>query len=121
MYTNADITIYLYDGGKYTRTPVEKVFWSDTKQSNIKETGLTNADSVKIMIPISSANNLEFTTSKDLVVKGIIDYEVDSTSQQTISNSLATLNKTYDVHTITSADDKRYGSSNMWHYDLSCK
>lgn len=122
MYTNADITLYLYqEDGSYKRTPIEKVFWSDSKQSNVKETGLTSADSAKIMIPISSANDLEFTTAKDLVVKGIIEFEFDTTSQQTISESYKTLTATYDVHTVSSADDKRYGSKNMQHYDLSCK
>jgi hypothetical protein len=121
MYTNADITLYLYNKGKYTRSVIKRVFWSDTRQANVKDTGLANADAVKIMIPITSADNLTFTIGKDLVIKGIIEHEIDSTSQQGISNSLKYLNENYETRTVTSADDKRYGSKEMHHYDLSCK
>lgn len=119
MYTNADITVYLYDKGLYTRMVIEDVFWSDSKQSNIKESGIANADSVKIMIP--TTDEILFTTSKDLVVKGKVELEIDTTSQQTISESKKTLNDNYNVYTVNSADDKRYGSKRMQHYDLSCK
>jgi len=121
MYTNTDCTIYFYNKGQYTRQVIEDVFWSDTKQANVKETGLINADSVKLMIPISSANNLSFTLQKDIVVKGVSQYEIDNTSQKTISDSLTHIVNVLDGHSITSADDKRYGSPNMHHYDLSCK
>lgn len=123
MYTNADITLYACPDGKYTRYEIEGVFWEDVKQSNIIKSGMSTADSVKVFIP---ANNLpggvKFTTGKDLIVKGIVDFEVDNTSQQTISTSLKTMKEAYDrVVTVSVVDDKLYGSPMMQHIQLSCK
>jgi hypothetical protein len=101
---------------------INKVFWQEVKQSNIEKTGLTSADSVKIFIPASSApDGQNFTTSKDLAVKGIIAFEFDNTSPQTISASLTALKATNDVYTVTVADGKLYGSQHMQHYQISCK
>lgn len=121
MYTNADMTLYLYNSGAYTRVAIEKVFWSETKQSNVRELGIANADSLKVMIPFTSASNLNFTLNKDVLVKDIVTDEIDATSQQTVSQSLDALKKKYKVFTVSSADDKGYGSQRMHHYDLSCK
>ena len=37
MYTNADVTLYLYSkegkAEKYTRMPIEGVYWEDVRQS----------------------------------------------------------------------------------------
>jgi len=121
MYTNADCTIYYSRNGQYIRQAIQDIFWSDTKQANVLKTGLTNADSLKVMIPVSSANDLAFTAGKDIIVKGINAFEFDNTSQQTISQSLTALKALTTVFTISSADDKRYGSPNMHHWDLSCR
>lgn len=123
MFTNADMTLYSCGkDGKFTRTVIEKVFWEEVKQSLIEKTGLASADSVKVFIPASSApDGLHFTTSKDLVIKGIIDTEFDNTSQQTIAASLTDLKDSHDVYSVTVADGKLYGSQRMQHYQISCK
>lgn len=123
MYTNADMTLYSCSkDGKYTRKVIQKVFWQEVKQSNIDKTGLTSADSLKVFIPASSApDGLDFTTSKDLVIKGEVLTEFDNTSQATISASLTALKATHDVYTVTVADGKLYGSQNMQHYQISGK
>jgi len=123
MYKNADITLYAYYEGKYTRHPIENVFWDEVKQSNIIKSGLTTADSVKIFIPAENLpEGIKFTTGKDLIVKGIVDFEIDNTSQQTISASLKTLKENFDtVVTVMVVDKKLYGSPRMQHIQLSCK
>jgi hypothetical protein len=123
MYTNADMTLYSCGkDGKYTRSVINDVFWQESKQSNVEKTGLVSADSVKIFVPASSApGGLDFTTSKDLVIKGVIATEFDNTSQATISASLTALKAAHDVYTVTIADGKLYGSQNMQHYQISCK
>lgn len=123
MYTNADMTLYSCGkDGKYTRKVINKVLWQEVKQSNVEKTGLTSSDAIKIFIPDSSApDGLDFTTSKDLVIKGEVLTEFDNTSQTTISASLTALRAAHDVYTITVADGKLYGSQNMQHYQLSCK
>lgn len=121
MKPNADITLYHYDDGKYTRQIINGVYWFAIKQSNVIKSGLVNADSVSIHIPVSSAKNLEITTSKDLVINGTVTMDIDNTSQQTQSVSLKALNESYDVFTVTAFDPKLYGSRRMQHYELSCK
>ncbi len=123
MYTNADMTLYSCSkDGKYTRTVINKVFWQESKQSNIEKIGLVTADSIKIFIPASSApNGLKFTTGRDIVVKGVIEFEFDNTSSATVGTSLTALKTSNEVYTITVADAKLYGSQSMQHYQLSCK
>lgn len=123
MYTNADMTLYSCSmDGKYTRTVINKVFWQEVKQSNIEKTGLTSSDSVKVFIPDSSApNGLNLTPVKDVVVKGEITFEFDNTTPQTIGDSMINLKSLHEVHSVSVADDKLYGSKNMQHYQISCK
>lgn len=130
MYTNTDITLYSYGkDGSYTRHEIkgknEKkgVMWEDVKQSNVLKSGLSTIDAVRVFIPTENLpGGVKFTTGKDLIVKGIVDFEVDNTSQQTISASLKTMRETYDrVVTVSVVDDKLYGSPRMQHIQLSCK
>lgn len=123
MYTNADMTLYSFSkDGKYTRSVIHDVFWQEVKQSNIEKTGLTSVDSLKVFIPASSApDGLDFTTSKDIVIKGEVVTEIDNTSQASISASLTALKAAHDVYAVTVADGKLYGSTNMQHYQISGK
>lgn len=123
MYTNADITLYSYTDGKYTRYPIIGVFWDDVKQSNITKSGMSTADSVKIFIPVDNLpGGIKFTTGKDWIVKGITEFEFDNTSSQTISESTKELKATNDkVVILTVVDEKLYGSPRMQHVQLSCK
>ena len=126
MYTNADVTLYLYSkSGKverYTRLPVEDVYWEDVKRANTLMTGQSNADSVLIVIPLESLSGpISFAPGKDFAVKGLIDFEVDNTSPAVLSASLSELKNTYRFVTITTVDDKLFGSEAVQHYELSCR
>lgn len=130
MFTNTDITLYKMDtSSHYTRYPItgktslNGAFWDDVKQSNIIKTGILTIDSVTVFIPVGNMPEgiNDFTTGKDLIVKGIVDFEFDNTSQATVSNSMKTLQANNRVVTISVADDKRYGSTDMQHWELSCK
>lgn len=120
MYTNADMTLYSGDPKiGYARKVINGVFWQEVKQSNIEKTGLTSADSVKVFITASSApDGLKLTTSKDMVIKGIVETEIDNTSAQTISASVSALKLEHDVYMVTVADGKLYGSPMMQHYQI---
>lgn len=126
MYTNADVTLYLYkkDGKleKYVRTPVEGVYWEDVKQSTFLKIGQRDAVSVLLVIPLESLTGpLQFTSGKDLAVKGIIDTEIDSSSKEALSKALAALKAAHHYVTVTTADERLYGSGSVQHYELSCK
>lgn len=126
MYTNADVTLYLYskDGKveKYTRRPVEGVYWEDVKQSTFLKTGQRDARSVLLVIPLNSLDvPIEFTQGKDLVVKGIVEDEIYCSSQEAMSKSLAALKSVHGFLTVTMVDERLYGSESARHYEISCK
>lgn len=148
MYTNTSATLYNYDRDKktgkvtYRRTVLENVFWDDSKQSNVLKSGLTSAESVNVCVPFDVKTNGKtyvspktymnsedkeniFTfvaNSQDLIVKGTIDYEVDNTSNQTISESLSYMKNNFDyVMTVSVVDMKDFGSKHMQHWELGGK
>ncbi len=126
MFTNADATIYLYSKKngveKYTRLPIEGVYWEEISQSTLLKTGEKNSASVLLVIPLENLESpIEFTPGKDLAVKGIITDEIDSSSQAVLSKSLAALRAAQKLITITSADAKLYGSEAVQHYELASK
>lgn len=145
MYTNTGATLYNYDRDKatgkvtYRRTYLRNVFWDDSKQSNVLKSGLTSVESVNISVPFDvdaegktykspkeylnstdKDNSFTFTAnSQDLIVKGIIDYEINNSSSQKISESLSYLKNNYDyVMTISIVDMKDFGSENMRHWEI---
>lgn len=150
MYTNTDATLYNYfkdkESGKvkYRKTYLKNVFWDDTKQNNVIKSGLTTIESVLICIPFSvetegkqyaspkeyfkltddkKDKSFTFTAnSQDLIVKGRIDYDINNTSMQTISESLSYLRNNYDnVMTISVVDEKDFGSESMRHWEIGGK
>jgi hypothetical protein len=126
MYTNADVTLYLYSKcGKqesYRRIFVEDVFLDDVKQSNVLKTGQRDSDSVLLVIPLESLfEPIRFTAGKDLAVKGQCNMEIDCADQKRMSESLQKLKQCYGCVTIMAADEKLFGSESMQHYELSCK
>lgn len=150
MYTNTDATLYNYfkdkETGKvsYRKTYLKGVFWDDVKQSNVIKSGLATVESVLICIPFSvNADNKVYKSpkeyqklsdeekdnaftfvanSQDIIVKGIVDYDIDNTSSKTISEGLMYLRNNYDsVMTISVVDEKDFGSEAMRHWELGGK
>jgi len=120
MFTNTDATIYLYSkengAEKYTRLPIEGVYWEEISQSTLLRTGEKNSASVLMVIPLESLDApVEFTPGKDLAVKGIVTEEIDSSSQLVLSKSLAAFKAAHKLVTITSTDGKLYGSEAVQH------
>lgn len=106
---NADITLYnrFVDKGiyKYQRTAIEGVNWQIKRSATVTDKGLLSADSILIFIDkindktyvgpkefqrLTNKTNY-FTLSKDdIIVKGIIDYEI------TEVNTIKKLQSEYD-------------------------
>lgn len=126
MFTNADVTLYLYDKEgnteTYTRRPVAGVFWDEVEGATVLKTGQKNTASVLLVVPLESlAEPVAFTPGKDLVVYGLVDDKIDGADQKTLSEALAGLKAKYRYRTIMTADAKLYGSESMRHYELTCK
>lgn len=121
MRTNADMTLYHLRENGYERKEILNVWWEHSKISNTEKTGMVNADAVTVLIPLSSAPTLLIETGKDLVVKGICDFEFDNASQASQSASLKQLKQDREVFTVNAFDPLLFGSADMQHYELSCK
>ena len=126
MYTNADVTLYLYSKEgkveKYIRMPIEGVYWEDVRQSTYLKTGQRDSTSVLLVIPLESLDGpIKLTQGKDLIVKGIIEDEIDCSSQEAISKSLAALKASHGFLTVVTVDERLYGSESVQHYELACK
>lgn len=119
MYTNTDITLYSFAGGRYERLVINNVFYQESEQTNIIKSGIANVSSALILIPYKT--DMLFKKGKDLIVKGICETLIDNTSPQTISQSIKALRQAHKVLTVMTADEKKIGSKDMWHYELGCK
>ena len=126
MFTNADATLYLYRKDEknvsYLRQPIEEVYWEDVRQSTFLKTGQRDAASALLVIPFESLTDpLMLTQGKDLVVKGIVEDEIDGSTPEALSKAMATLKEKYHYLTVTTVDEYLYGSESVQHYELSCK
>lgn len=121
MRTNADMTLYHWNGAGYNRREIRDVWWENAKISNTEKTGMVNADAVTILIPAGSAPDLAVTTGKDMVVKGICEFEFDNSSEESRSAGMKQLKADQEVFTVNAFDPMLFGSPNIQHYELSCK
>lgn len=126
MFTNSDITLYLCtkEGKleKFTRRVVRNVYWEDVEHSTFIKTGQRASCIALVMIPLSSlGGTLNFTKGKDLMVKGVVDFKFDNTSQTTIAEGIAKLKTNYKALTLVSVDERLYGSKSVQHYELTGK
>ena len=126
MYTNADVTLYLYSkegrAEKYTRMPIEGVYWEDVRQSTYLKTGQRDGTSVLLVIPMESRDGpMKLIQGKDLAVKASMKDEIDCSSQEAMSKSLAALKSAHGFVTIVTVDERLYGSESVQHYELACR
>lgn len=121
MFTNSDITLYLCtkEGKleKFTRQVVRNVYWEDVDNATFLKTGQRGSCTALVMVPLGSlSGNINFTKGKDLMVKGVIDFEFDNASQAAISEGIAKLKTNYKALTLVSVDERLYGSKSVQHY-----
>lgn len=123
MKTNTACTSYQYDHvtGGYDRFVIPKVMWQESKSANVLKSGLQTADSTVIYIPAEFSDLAPKTAAKDMLVKGIIDFEFKNISPQSISESMKEFREAYKFVTVTSIDNKLYGSPSLQHIKVSAK
>ena len=98
------------------------MYWEDVRQSTYLKTGQRDGTSVLLVIPLESMDGpIKLTQGKDLAVKGIIEDEIDCSSPETMSKSLAALKSTHGFMTVVTVDERLYGSESVQHYELACK
>lgn len=131
MLINTDITVfnsYTYeeDNTLYSSVVIHDVNWQSEEKVTVSDKGLISADEIKIYIPVTSLNGIEYVPRKtynslknktgyftlkegDKIVKG----EYTGTI-----NTIKDFNKLDNVATIISVADNRYGSISMQHFEV---
>ncbi|MFR2137235.1 MAG: DUF6751 family protein [Pseudoruminococcus massiliensis] len=119
MLKNADCTLYLYNKATqgFTRHIINGVYWRENKAGNVLRSGLQTADSTTIYLYSDDVKPL--TVAKDMLVRGVCDFDFDNTNQQTISESMKNFKNTYNAVTVMSIDDYMFGS--LPHIEISAK
>lgn len=121
MITESNITLYSKTRDINTRLDIWSryhiydVHWEEVQGANIIQSGLTNADKIKVFIPIKSLDeNIPRIKPDDYIVKEIIVDEITSTSE---------LEKKYETAVKVKTADYRKDSLNedLWHVEVGCE
>lgn len=119
MYTNNTITVFNFENNKYTAMDVGRVFLDYVEQANIKATGMTNVDTVKVLIPNVDLNIKKNGKSFIAIGQGYSD--IVGLTPQELSANLKTFKESNETYIITKLDKRKNGTPRMWHIDMGCK
>ncbi len=117
MRTNADLTLYSKSVDPATRSEVWMrklvigVFWEERKAANVIKSGLLEADSVSVYIPM--ARGPLAIKAGDVLVKGLVADEISAAF--TITQLKA---KYPHVVTVRSVDEMSSGSMALRHWEV---
>ena len=105
------VTIYHFNkDGSYERLVIKNVYWDECKKSNTIKSGMTNTDTVTVIIPTSK--DIQIEEGKDLIVKGVCEF----TGTEKVLKNLC---ENYNAKTITTVDRHLHGG--LSNIELSCK
>ena len=115
MYSNTSCTIFLSAEG-YKKIYIPRCFLVPSSNSYYTKEGLVSYYTAKCLFECDKEIN--FTEGKDFLLEGEHDFNLEGASERAKSESLKALidSKKY---TVQRAMLKKYGSKNMWHYELS--
>lgn len=104
------ITLYHFTNDSYLRTVIKNVYWDEVSIGNVLKSGLTNADSIRIIVPTKS--DIVISEGKDLIVKGECEFV-------SLENVKRTLCEQYNAYTVSKVDRKLHGD--LSNIEISCK
>lgn len=131
-------TIYRFNGSGYDRYFIPECHWQENKARNVLKSGMQNADSVTVYIPIESAGlfpgflkpseNLfagqlctPQNSAQDVIIKGESNFTFDNSNPQSVSQSLKTLKQKHRCYAVMSIDEKLYGVTDLQHIKISAR
>ncbi len=117
MLVNADCTLYRFENNGFVRYIINDIYWRENKAGNVLKSGLVNADRVTIFLYSDAA--VPRTPTKDMLVKGICDFEFDNSTQKAVSESLKAFRENFDFVTVMSVDNMMFGG--LPHIEISCQ
>lgn len=104
------ITLYHFTNDSYIRTVIKNVYWDEVSIGNVLKSGLTNADSIRIIIPTKI--DILISEGRDLIVKGECEFVG-------LENIKRTLCEQYNAYTVSKVDRKLHGD--LSNIEISCK
>lgn len=117
MLVNANCTLYRYENGGYQRYVIHNVYWRENKAGNVLKSGLVNADKTTIYFYTDDA--VPDSLTKDMLVKGVCEFEFDNTSQKSVSDSMKQFMSQYEYVTVMSVDNMMFGG--LPHIEISAR
>ena len=104
MLSNADVTFY--STKDYTRYTAHKAYFADNRGQTVKKNGIEISDVVSSYLYTD-----EYVPSVgDMVVRGIVDFEFNNTSQKTISESMKEFREMFsEFAVVKSVSDYKFG------------
>lgn len=104
MLKNADCTVYEKDS--FTRHVIEGVYWNDSRGQTVTKNGVQVSDSILVYI----YGDAYIPKSGDIIVKGVVDFEFDSSSQKSASESMKLFREQFrDFAAVKNVSDCCYG------------
>ena len=104
MLKNADCTVY--EAKTYIRHGINGVYWHDCRGRTVTKNGIQVTDSVLVYVYDSDY----LPKAGDLIVKGNVGFEFDTTTQKTVSDSMKQFREAYPLYaTVKNVSDCRYG------------
>ncbi len=97
MLTNADMTVYEKD--TYARHTITNVYWNDSRGRTLTKNGVQISDSVIVYI----YSDEYIPKAGDMIVRGIVDFEIDGSSQKSISEGMKPFWKKYPDFAVVKA------------------
>lgn len=104
------ITLYHFTNNGYIRTVINNVYWDEVGIGNVLKSGLTNADSIRIIVP--TQNDISISEGKDLIIKG----ECGFVGTDNVKRILC---EQHNAYTVSKVDKKLHG--NLSNIEISCK
>lgn len=114
MLKNADCTVYEKDS--FVRHVIENVYWNDSRGQTVTKNGIQISDSVLVYI----YDDDYLPKSGDIIVKGIVNFEFDSSSQKSVSDSMKIFREQFPGFAVVkNVNDCRYGG--LPHIEVTAK
>ena len=131
MLINTDITVFNSytdeeDNTLYSSVLIHDVNWQSEEKVTVSDKGLVSADEIKIYIPVTSLDGIEYVPRKAYnSLEDKTGYFTLKEGDKIIKweyigaiNTIKDFNKLDNVATIISVADNRYGSISMQHFEV---
>lgn len=103
MLKNTDITVY---DGSYKRHILKDVYYNDSRGQTLTKNGVQISDSAVVYI----YSDEYIPKPKDIIVRGVCDFEFDGSSQKSASESMKRFRELYpQFAAVKTVSDCRFG------------